>query len=322
MIFQIVLHPYPKIQTSVMKKSIQSLEQFIRKDLEGFAEKYDAAFHSLIDWSKPAKFISDKINSDILPEHLRCTEDQLQYLISAFNLAGEPVIFSLSVVITEDRQDFVVEFSEPRIYNPSMNPSQDKMESADLEEEELTEEQKESLEKAQRFFDNLKVLTAKIKESKKRKKPDSSKCNSCGRKDLPLTTSVNGVSGEIKYYCTLCLSRLRNDMTKERSLSDVESEIKKMETMASSLEEMINSHEMPEVPEGLSMFAFTPISLYKSMQAALADLKSEKMEILAKMDTEARIKRELKEALGREDYKKAEKLKGRLEQLQKGSGKK
>ena len=295
---------------------MKKIERHIRENLKDFARKFSKIHYEQIDWSKPREYVSDRFNNAELPKNLQNNSSQLNFLIKAESLGGGSVIFSITVKRGAKKEDIDVEFSEMRDYQ-SVGDTDDSH-SADIQEEEYTEEERESLERAREFFDNLKSLTKKIKESKKKNKVDrSGGCNSCGRKDLPVTTVIRGDTGDIRYLCSVCMMHSEEATPKDSRLSEIEANIEKYERMANDMEEMIKTVEIPEVPEALSNFAWTPLSLYKSLQAIIAELKSEKVNILSKMELESRIRRELKDALAREDYKKSAELRDKIKQLRK-----
>jgi hypothetical protein len=69
---------------------------------------------------------------------------------------------------------------------------------------------------------------------------------------------------------------------------------------------------MPDVPESLQQFAFTPLSTYKTVQVILAELKSLRMEALTAEDSETRLKYELKKSLEAEDYNRSAEIRDKL----------
>jgi UvrB/uvrC motif len=143
------------------------------------------------------------------------------------------------------------------------------------------------------------------------KTKEEPKCTKCGRKGLTLTIVANMATGEKGALCTICL---RSD--KKRSLKEIDDELKEYEKLEVMYTDLIKSiPKMPEVPDGLSAYAMTPLSAYKSIQAMIAHLKTERMELITQEGSKERLQYELNLAIESEDFEKAAEIKAQLEAL-------
>jgi protein-arginine kinase activator protein McsA len=137
------------------------------------------------------------------------------------------------------------------------------------------------------------------------------KCTKCGRTDLTLTMFANISTGEKGALCSICMRKDGN-----RSLEELDEELNEYEKIEKSLEEIIqNSPKMPDIPDELASFAYTPLTAYRSVQAAIAHLKTQRMELMTKTGSKERLEYELKKSLEQEDFEKAAEIKNQLDFL-------
>ena len=137
------------------------------------------------------------------------------------------------------------------------------------------------------------------------------KCSKCGRNDLTLTMFANISTGEKGALCPICM---RKDT--KRTLDDLDKELKEYEKLEKMYAELIQSSpEMPDVPEELSAFAMTPLTAYRGIQATIAHLKTQKMELITQTGSKERLEYELKKSLEEEDFEKAAEIKVQLDSL-------
>ena len=135
------------------------------------------------------------------------------------------------------------------------------------------------------------------------------KCKICGETDNAGVTFLNATSGQADYVCLLCQVK---EQAKGMELEELNEQIESYEDLSVKYEELVKRvPPMDETPGFLQ--AMTPLSMYKSIQNSLAAFKSRRMEILANMDNETRLKYQLKQALESEDYKKASEIRKKLE---------
>ncbi len=137
------------------------------------------------------------------------------------------------------------------------------------------------------------------------------KCSKCGRSDLTLTMFANISTGEKGALCPICM---RKDG--KRSLEDLDKELKEYEKLEKMYAELIqNSPEMPDVPDALSAYAMTPLSAYRGIQATIAHLKTQRMELITQAGSKERLEYELKQSLESEEFEKAAEIKSKLDLL-------
>jgi protein-arginine kinase activator protein McsA len=140
---------------------------------------------------------------------------------------------------------------------------------------------------------------------------NNKKCTKCGRTDLTLTMFANISTGEKGALCPICM---RKDST--RSLKELDNELKEYEKLEKMYAELIQSSpEMPDVPDALSAYAMTPLSAYRGIQATIAHLKTQRMELMTKTGSKERLEYELKKSLEQEDFEKAAEIKNQLDSL-------
>lgn len=137
------------------------------------------------------------------------------------------------------------------------------------------------------------------------------KCSKCGRNDLPLTVFANISNGEKGALCPICMRG-----NKTRTLKEIDDELRQYEKIEKSLAEIIQSNpEMPNIPDELASFAYTPLSAYRSAQAAIAHLKTQRMELITQAGSKERLEYDLKKAVENENFVKAAEVKKQLESL-------
>ncbi|HHS95709.1 MAG TPA: hypothetical protein ENJ45_03900 [Phaeodactylibacter sp.] len=114
--------------------------------------------------------------------------------------------------------------------------------------------------------------------------------------------------------CQSCMAA--SDLGDEPNLDEIDEMLEAYRELEKKIEDFIEEHPEPiKVPEELKPFAFTPISMYKSLQAVVADLKIKRIDLITKEDSKARLEYSLKKALQDEDFEKAERLKDKLSTL-------
>lgn len=140
------------------------------------------------------------------------------------------------------------------------------------------------------------------------------KCSVCGRTDVMLLTGINEQTRQSDVTCLIC--QMRNALRDGSNLCVLDKQIEELEEMSGRLERLINlAPKMPDVPESLQQFAFTPLSTYKTVQAILAELRSLRMEALTDEDSETRLKYELKKSLEAEDYNRSAEIRDKLKKM-------
>jgi hypothetical protein len=110
---------------------------------------------------------------------------------------------------------------------------------------------------------------------------------------------------KMKRVCPVCIQKGHpSERKKQPTLAELDASIAEYEAVALKAESFIKDFpEMPDLPPALAQIAFTPMSHYKALQAVLAELKSQRMEVLTNMESQSRLQYELKKSLAAEDYK-------------------
>ena len=142
-------------------------------------------------------------------------------------------------------------------------------------------------------------------DNKKKEYTDDNQCSNCGRTDLPLTITINAATMKRLTMCSVCMYNDGPSGQSKRkvNLKQLDKDIADYEKLAKQYEKLIqDSPEMPELPSAILKYAMTPLSNYKSIQAILAELRSQRMTALTNMESETRLKYELKKSLDAEDY--------------------
>jgi hypothetical protein len=104
-----------------------------------------------------------------------------------------------------------------------------------------------------------------------------------------------------------------------RSVKKLDKMIAEYEKLAQNMEDIIRSvPEKPKMPKGLEAFAHTPLTAYKDIHIALAELKSRRMELLIMKNGEYRLQYELDKSLEAEDYERSAALRDKLNRVKNG----
>ena len=134
------------------------------------------------------------------------------------------------------------------------------------------------------------------------------KCSICNKEGGMLVPHVNAETNKSQNICTDCLAKQSSQQAK--SVEEIDNTIIEYEELLSKTEELIKL--MPKemaVPEGLENIAFTPMSMYNSLQKAVAELKTQRLKKLTEAGSEKALEYELKVAIENEEYEKAAEIK-------------
>jgi len=280
---------------------MHELHKTLNENLNSFLEAFNGMILKEIDWNRPYEVVDHEYHINNLTNENN-KDPEYVYTVKAWNTKGENIIFGIQIIIGREKDDLKIGFTEIKILEDLPDES-DSTDDDDTDDEDAL---------AREY---LIKLTAKLKANKERQGPDYGKrCTSCGRDDLNLNILVNAELGETQYLCAVCISKNQNK-AHERKLVDIEKEITETEKMIANMEEIISTVEMPSMPKELERFAVTPLSLYKSFQAILANLKSERMEILSGMDTIEKLNVLLERAIENEDFEQSAILRDKLSNL-------
>ena len=137
------------------------------------------------------------------------------------------------------------------------------------------------------------------------------KCSICGSSTKPLTFFIHAETLETDFVCSDC--QARSEITKMTELEELDYLLGEYEAVAAKYESLIR--EMPEMPEATDAFSHTPLTTYKSVQSAIALIKSHRMELIAKSESKDRLEYELKKSIEVEDFERAAEIRKKLEEL-------
>lgn len=135
------------------------------------------------------------------------------------------------------------------------------------------------------------------------------KCSLCGKTGESISIFHNPDTGKTDQICQSCMITMQSQSIKD--LDEADRMLAEYEELSQRMESLIQSTPPEHMPEPMPG-AFTPMSMFKGIQAAIADLKSRRMELLTQEGGEFRLRYELKKALAEEDYEKAEELRKKL----------
>jgi hypothetical protein len=251
--------------------SASLFEEMARENIKDFLQFFRKDYYAKIDFDQKCEFL-DEAMPHFLPPHYTGRRDAFNLFVKA-TLKKKGVCYFLIHAIFE------------------MEKGEIKVGIADVPEKAMQAYQK-AKEKGQL--------------QKKREYTDDNQCSSCGRTDLPLTITINANTMKKLTLCSVCLHNggpSGHQSKKKPKVKELDKEIAMYEDLAKKYEEMIKEMpEMPELPEGLAQYAMTPLSAYKGIQAVLADLRAQRMAAMTDMNSETRLKYELKKSLAVEDY--------------------
>lgn len=161
-------------------------------------------------------------------------------------------------------------------------------------------------------------------ENKKQEYTDDNQCSNCGRTDLPLTITINAATMKKLTMCSVCMYNggPSGESKRKVNLKQLDKDIADYEKLAKQYEKLIqDTPEMPELPSAILKYAMTPLSNYKSIQAILAELRSQRMVALTNMESETRLKYELKKSIDAEDYTQSAAIRDKLNDKKNKKGK-
>jgi len=139
-------------------------------------------------------------------------------------------------------------------------------------------------------------------------------CSICGSTKNTVTTHINLSEKKTSYVCFECSAKKIAHSFED--LSALDEQLKATEELCEDLEKMIKrSPKMPEIPEGLEAFAFTPMKIYEATQAIVASLKTRRLELLTSIGSETRLLYDLGVSLEKEEYEKAAEIQKELDAL-------
>jgi hypothetical protein len=279
-----------------------------RENLKDFLDMFRKDQSEKLDWDKGYEILDDEIG-DYLPEYHLNKKDAFNLFVKAYLKTGEPCRFLINTIIDLEQGQIKVGIADV----PDEVEIDDDEE--DDDDEDLSDAEMERM--ALAFIENMRD---KIKSGGIKRLDDSPNCSRCGRSDLPLTITFNSATFESQKICSVCMhnSGASGKSKRKVDVKKLDKEIAELEDLSKKYEELIKKQPEPDdLPPELARYAITPMSSYKSIQAMLADLRSQRMAAMTSMEDETRLNYELKKAVASEDYKKSAQLRDKLKKIKK-----
>ncbi len=281
-----------------------------RENLKDFLDMFRKDQSEKLDWDRGYEILDDEI-ANYLPDYHLNKKDAFNLLVKAYSKTGEPCRFLINTIMDLEQGQIKVGIADV----PNEIEMEDEDEDYDDDEEEYSDLEMERM--ALEFIENMKD---KLKAGTLKRLDDSPNCSRCGRSDLPLTITLNAATFESQKICSVCMqnSGASGKGKRKVDVEKLDKEIAELEDLAKKYEELIKNQPQPDdLPPELARYAVTPMSSYKSIQAMLADLRSQRMAAMTSMEDETRLNYELKKAVASEDYKKSAQLRDKLKKIKK-----
>ncbi len=143
------------------------------------------------------------------------------------------------------------------------------------------------------------------------------KCTKCERESDSLFHFINLSDGKESLVCIVCQVAASPELTR---LEDADRMIEELTELKKSYEDLIASagDSVAEIPPAIAAIALTPHKALKAVEAFLRNAGQDRANILDAMSESERLRLTLAEAIKREDYEEATRLKRRLEALEEG----
>ena len=263
-------------------------EEMARDKFKDFLEFFRKDYLEKIDFSKDCVFL-DKEMPHFLPKEYTTRKDAFNLFVKAHLKDGNVSYFLIHAI-------FAMEIGEIQVG--------------------IADVPNELIDTYYRSKDNV--------DNKKPEYTDDNQCSNCGRTNLPLTITINAATMKKLTICSVCMYNGGPSGQSKRkvSLKQLDKDIADYEKLAKQYEKLIQeTPETPELPSAISKYAMTPLSNYKSIQAILAELRSQRMAALTNMESETRLKYELKKSIDAEDYAQSATIRDKLNNKKNKKGK-
>ncbi len=139
------------------------------------------------------------------------------------------------------------------------------------------------------------------------------KCIACGKtaQETNIVTYIDAKNDTSHNICGACQTKISAD--KESKIEAIDLQIKQYEELSKSLAKILKSVPKSDLNmDGESPIGISPLGAFKGIQSSLAHLKVRRMELELQESTEEQLVRELREALEKEDYETAEKIRAKI----------
>jgi hypothetical protein len=262
-------------------------ETMARDNMKDFLKMFRKDYYEKIDFDKGCEFLDEAL-PHFAPPHYRERKDAMNLFVKATLKKGGVCYFLIHTIFTMERGEIQVGIADV----------------------------------PQKAIDAYQKAKDRGQLTPKKEYTGENQCTVCGRTDLPLTITIEARTMTKKTICSVCLHNVGPSGEGKKKKGDVkklDKEIAKYEELSKQFEEMIKEMpEMPDLPDGLSQFAMTPLSSYKSIQAILGDLRAQRMAAMTDMNSETRLEYELKKSLEAEDYEQSAIIRDKLNKKKKG----
>jgi hypothetical protein len=287
--------------TTIKGMAKERLEDFFDYFLKDDVKKYD--------WSKGYTINDEALEKFVAPKDL-AMKDRFYLFVELTRIDGSPISMIINTIMELKSGQVKVGIAEI----PDLSDLEE--DDDDYDEEEDDEDfEMEQLKALQLFSKNFK---AALKSGDLKPLDNSPNCMRCGRSDLPLTITLEARTMKTEKICQVCMREGGPDNIpqKPQSVKELDEDIAEYEKMAKDLEQMITAFPEPDnVTDGLSQYAMTPLTAYRTAQAILAELKSKRMIAMTSLDEATRLEYELKKAILAEDYEKSAELQRKLDAM-------
>lgn len=298
----------------------QMLEMLSRDNLKDFFNQFQKEFGDTLDFGRGYKFLDDEMDMFLSPE-LRGGTNTFNLFVEMYLKTGEMSRFLINTTCEMEEGVIKVGIADvPNDVYEGYKKAFDMQDDDDDEEYDGDDEEDDDGDAMMLRF--LKTFGEKLKSGELKPMTDQTpNCTRCGRSDLPLTITFNASTMETQKICSVCLSKggaSGKAKPKKASVKELDEEIEGLEKLAKAYEELIKAQPEPDdLPPEIAKYAMTPMSNYKSIQALLAEARSERMKAMTSMKDETRLNYELKKALEAENYEESAKLRDKLKKVKK-----
>ncbi len=144
-------------------------------------------------------------------------------------------------------------------------------------------------------------------------KETPTKCSHCGSNTGPFTLFASPSTGESHQMCAHCMSRQSAEAFTD--IEELDNQIEMLDKMLGDFSEMMKTAKMPEVPEELRKYTFSPTDVFQMMQMTVGMMKAKRMELAGAGPVPERLQYELDKCIAEENYEQAALIQQQLNQL-------
>ena len=255
-------------------------EEMARENFKDFLQFFRKDYFEKINFTKECTFLDEEM-PHFLPAQYTMQKDAFNLFVKANLIDGSVCYFLINAIFAMEKGEIQVGIADV--------PHQ--------------------------YVDTYYRSKGNVEKDKKKEYTEDNQCSNCGRTDLPLTITINAATMKKLTICSVCMYNGGPSGQSKRkvNLKQLDKDIADYEKLAKQYEKLIqDTPEMPELPSAILKYAMTPLSNYKSIQAILAELRSQRMAALTNMESETRLKYELKKSIDAEDYTQSAAIRDKL----------